>query len=227
MVSKQDFSEKEWSESYLVYDYNTRHIRQDCEAAIKNFTLCKQTEFVKGVSVGTPKEQNLINLDLYFSVISSVEEQPNWYKLLLDILSCQSILFGQNVLKVLMTAYSACLHFVKTKLISRFRTDSRSQSDRATKLPQLIYLVCLFGFSWHTYRVFDPVLNGQLTYSQHHELAKRIAMPEIVFCFQINTSLIDTSRNLTGRYLDELTGSMRPDKIFKEITYLNASHVSR
>lgn len=257
IVSKEDFSEQEWSQAYLVYDFDTRRIRKECEEAIENYTLCNEIKFEQGIPVSSPK-QNMISLEVYYGLVLSVEEQPDWNKLLMDILSAQSILFGLNVLKVLMTAYRWSVQFViklEAQLRSRFESrfgyrfgfgsrfwsrfrfrfrssqsrSSRTRSSRSTdehapkKVPPLIYLFCIFGFSYYAYRLFDPLLNGQLTYSQHHKLAKQISMPEIVLCFQINTSLIDTNRTLTGHYLDELTAQMRPESIFKNISYLNGS----
>lgn len=142
-------------------------------------------------------EKTKFTLDLYHPVDTSVEEEPSWYQLILDLLTIQSSFLGFSAFRLL--------------------TFSR-------KLPLfLIYLVCSFGFSWHTYHIFQLAIHSELTPSEFYEMSERIPMPEVLFCFQFNTNLINRTRKLTGHYLEELTSEMTTESIFKHVAYLNGS----
>lgn len=190
------FTHKEWSENYFDQQYKHENITRGCEISFAELKPCNEIKYERDVSINRPNG-NALSLNLYHPVVSSVEVEPSWYKLLLDLLTIQSIFFGVNVFQLLT--------------ISK-------------KLPLLlVYLVCLFGFSWHTYHIFDLAISSELTPSQFYEVSERMRMPDVLFCFQMNTSLIDENRKLTGHYLEQLTGDMTPQTIFKHIAYLNES----
>ena len=70
-----------------------------------------------------------------------------------------------------------------------------------TKIKLVIYFLCLIGFAYQTYHMFDAILNGSLIYSEHYVSLATGRMPTVVFCFAYNTSLIDRNHKLTGDYL--------------------------
>lgn len=95
-----------------------------------------------------------------------MEEEPSWYKLLLDLLTIQSIFFGLSVLNL--------LRMVSVKL--------QMGQNKPTLL--LIYFLCSAGFACQTYHVFDVIINENLSQSQHYTTLETIQMPLIIFCFR-------------------------------------------
>ena len=66
----------------------------------------------------------------------------------------------------------------------------------------------------------DEIVNKNLTYAQHYEIAESLEMPELIFCLDLDSSLINTSQKLTGNYLQDLTGDISAENIFEKIQYL-------
>ena len=89
----------------------------------------------------------------------------------------------------------------------------------------LIYLLCSFGASWHTYQIFQLIVNGELVPTEHYKLINRVPMPVLVFCHQIDEKLIDKNHRLTGNYLEQLTSDMTAERTFTNISYLSESNV--
>ena len=208
VINKDDFSDKEWSEGILSYHHQLNSIREDCESSFANTTrLCDEVKCEPTTPTDGPNQESL---ELYVDLVVSTEEPPSGYSLLLDILAIQSIFYGVSAFKLFRSIYR--LIDLKLRL-------------NGNKLPLfLIFLACWFGFSWHIYRIFDLILNSDLTFSQHHKLARRISMPDVLFCFPIDTGLIDERRKLTGDYLEEITAEMNAESIFASISYLNESN---
>lgn len=195
ITNKEFFTEKEWSENYLDFSYDLSNIIKNCTNQFAELKLCNEVKYEPGSA--TNRLPNTVSLELYHPLVSSVEVEPSWYKLLLDLLTVQSLIFGFTAIQLLTIG---------------------------GKLPLLfVYLVCLFGFSWHTYHVFDLAISSELTPSQFYEAPERMRMPEVLFCFQIDTSLINESSKLTGHYLEQLTSDMTAESIFDHIAYLNDS----
>ena len=170
---------------------------------------CVEIKFNKtATTVST--DDRLNEIDLFLDVELSMEEF-SWLNLLLSILNIQSIFFGMTVLKLLKMFYS----FIKPKLKRKLRNEKIAQF--------LIYLLCSFGFTWHTYRIFDMSIKGELTYSPNYEIAKQVRMPVMVFCLPIDKKLIDKNHRLTGNYLEKVTSDLTPEIVFKSIAYLNES----
>ena len=89
------------------------------------------------------------------------------------------------------------------------------------------FIVCLLasiGCSWTTVRMLDGIVNRELVPMEHYEVAERLQMPAMVFCLRIDQKLIDRNHQLTGRYLEELTGNITTESTFKSISYLNESN---
>lgn len=102
-----------------------------------------------------------------------MEEQPSHFKLALDLLTVLSIFFGLNVFGLL-------------KMVM-ILAEARWKAGRNSVL-KLVYLACVVGFGCHSYQIISLV-NGELTFAQHYEVAKSLRMPEIFLCFDsINAS---------------------------------------
>ena len=213
VLDRDWFNLTEWSTLHLMRwsKENERiceHIHTECLQQIPNEKLCEETNFEKTVEKIRQLDDQTIEIDLLFDVVRSVEEEPSWYKLSLDILSIESIVFGLTALSILQTIGSFVQTIWKESKLVIF----------------LVYLLCSFGASLHTYHILHSVISGELIPTEHYELFKRIRMPEMMFCLQIDQNLIDEHHQLTGNYLEQLTSQMSPERIFANITYLNESN---
>ena len=79
----------------------------------------------------------------------------------------------------------------------------------------------MLGSIYQTYYIFNEIINEELDQSQHYELLKTLKMPEIIFCFSFNESLIDMNHKLTGNYIEEITKKIRIESVFDTIRYLD------
>ena len=79
----------------------------------------------------------------------------------------------------------------------------------------------MLGSIYQTYYILNEIINEELDQSQHYELLETLKMPEIIFCFSFNESLIDMNHKLTGNYLDEITKDIRIETVFDTIRYFD------
>lgn len=209
VIDRNQFSKSEWESAHLDAKRDAGEVtiaRNWCMKKIRDQKPCVGTLFEESVRINQPDE-NAVEMELYYEVVGSVEEEPDVYKLLLDILSVQSIFFGLTGFKLV----KAIGEFMRTKLRLRDRTRILSQ----------IQLLCLAGLAWHSYHILDRTINQSLIYSQHYEIAQVVEMPELIFCLAIPNVSTISKRPLTGNYLQELTSEMNAENIFKSIAYLD------
>ena len=113
--------------------------------------------------------------------------------LLNNLLNYLSIFTGLNVVKL----FSVLFALLKRCKLLRFR-----------KLCKFFkFLVCLLGFSFHSYILQNNALN-ELFYFQEFSRFQTVEMPNLIFCFKFNESEIDLNRKLTPHYLNELTNDL-------------------
>ena len=215
VIDRDLFKAADWNGAYLrefSYYHPNRsaylNIRKECEEKIPDEEPCEQIRFEKTFQI-VQKSSKVIEIELSLDVDLSIEEL-SLFNLLINLLNIQSIFFGMTVLRLLRRFYS-CL---KRRL--------RIRKDRITLF--IIYLLCSVGFTWHTYRIFDLSINGQLSYNQVYEIKKRVQMPVLVFCHPIDENLIDKNHKLTGNYLEQVTSEMTAESVFESIIYLNESN---
>ena len=215
VIDKDQFSAADWMAAYFSErsdEHELARAKQKCMEEIPDGKLCNVEKFEESVEIDTI-DGSIAELDLYYEIAQSVEEHPCWYTLMLDLLNIQSIFFGLTVLKLFRLAYgtlyrSILQYRVKTRKILLF----------------LIYLACSAGCAWHIYRIFEEIVTSDLTFDQHYQIAKQIAIPEIVICFDLNMSSVAKAikgRPLTGNYLEQLTSEMNVSEIFERIVYLD------
>ena len=208
IVDKQHFSEDQWSNLLPNDDFKKYNkTKEECRKKFLN-NDCYKIRFEHNLGTIEKFTKNK-SIDLYYEVVNQIEEEPSFYKLLIDILNIESILFGQNVLKSLLMIY--CL------------LNSKYQLRNSKYYLYFIYLICLFGFICHTFFIFNQILNEELIQYVYYTIERSIKMPEIIFCFNLNRT-IDKNFRLTVNYLNELTNSLRKETIFKNITYLSKSN---
>ena len=209
IVDKDHFTKEQWSNSFPNGNFSIfKKTEQECVKEFKDD--CNKVEFENDKINQENYVSEIKQIPLYYNVISEIEEEASFYKLLVDLLNMQSILFGQNVLKSLLIIY--CLLNTKYQL-------------RNNKYHfYFIYLICLFGFIYHTLFIFDVLLNQDLIHYNYYSLESSIKMPGIIFCFDLTKVKINKNIKLNENYLSELSKEISIERVFKNITYLNKSN---
>lgn len=215
IIDRDQFTAEEWTAAHLNWNKSLYdEIKSKCEEAIPVIEACVEVKYTYGPYLDQQSKSKeftglyVTEIELYVETTTSVEEEPDWYSLMLDILSIQSIIFGMTVLKMLKMIY----YFSQTRL--------KVKENKFVLF--FIYLLCSVGFSWQTYRIFDLSINGELSTSQFYMAEKRVPMREIIFCFDYDfASSIDDNHQMTGNYLEELSGDLTVEKVFESITYLD------
>ena len=233
VIDRDSFSATEWNTAKLMVDssslYSTYPTNQTYNSSVYETIVeqcsndfppeesCLEIKFEKTVRLEQERfgkldgeEQMAKKINLRFDVVQSIEETRSPYKLALDLVNIESIFFGLSVFSILEMIAS----FVQMTL-----------SVRKNKLVLfIVYLLCSLGGIWHSYQIFNEIVKGELVPTEHYELAKRVQMPVIVFCFRIDENLIDPNHQLTGNYLEELTRKITTESTFINISYLDESN---
>ena len=216
LIDRDWFSASEWNTLELMrISLNDRSLYQaaylnaswECEKEIPRETPCNEISFERTVGI-PPAGDRTVEIDLQFDILRSVEEIPP--SLLMSLLSIQSIFFGFTILQLFWLIYQL------------IRLKWRMRNDKIIWF--LICLLALIGCSWKTIGIFNVIVNGELVPTQHYEIAQRVKMPMIVFCFRIDQNLVDKDHKLTGKYLENVTTEMNVESTFKSIAYLNKSN---
>ena len=208
IIDKQHFTKDQWTS--LFYNENqTKYdeIKKKCEKEFRN-NDCYEIKFKRYSFIFLNPLKKEINL--YYDVIESTQEEYSFYKLLIDLLNMQSIIFGQNVLKLLLTFYC----FLNTKC----------QLKGSKYYLFFVYFICLIGFIYHTFFLFNELLNGELIFYAYYRIENTIKMPEIILCFDLKNNEIDRNYRLTENYLNQINKEIRIDTVFEKIEYLNQSY---
>ena len=206
IVDKDHFTKDQWSESFPNNNFSIfNKTEEECLKKFKDD--CYEVIFEKDKKNQEKNDYKNMQIPLYYNVIREIEEESSFYKLFVDILTMQSIIFNQNVLKLLLISY--CLLNSKFKL-----NDSKL-------FLYFIYLICLAGFVYHTCFTFDQVLHGDLIRFVYFRIENSIKMPGIIFCFDLTNVKFNKNIKLTDNYLNESNKHISIETVFKSITYLN------
>lgn len=209
LVDRDWFSAAEWNTSYLAKvedDQIYKNISKKCLSKFPDEMPCVEAHYEDTVEIISPDDESK-EIDLKFDVVRSVEETASTYKLVLDLVSIQSVLFGLSVFGVLQTLG----RFIQFKI--------RNENNRIVSF--VIYLLCSIGASWHSSYILHSIVSSELAPTRYYELAQELQMPVMVFCDQIDQRLIDTNHKLTGYYLERLTKEMNASSMLEDVSYLN------
>ena len=214
VIDRDWISSVEWNTSYPIETTPAslkiyEDIEKICLQEIPDVEPCLEAKFETKVEI-KGQDYQTDEIDLPLNVVRLIEGEPSLYKLALNIASIPSILFGLTVLSILQM------------ICSLIQTAFRLKENKFVLF--LLYLLCSLGASWHTYHILQLVIRGELVATQHYELTKRVQMPVMVFCLQIDQKLVDRNHQLSGSYLEELTGDITTESTFKSIIYLNESN---
>ena len=210
IVDKDHFTKDQWSNSFPNTNFSIfNETEQECLKKFKED--CYEVKFEADKPIQDFPNFETKQLALNYNVISEIEEEASLYKLLMDVLTMQSVLFGQNIFELLFIIY--CLLNTKYQL--------RSSSKYFL---YFIYLICSAGFIYNTCFIFDQVLNGDLIRFVYFRIENSIKMPGVIFCFDLTHVKINKNIKLTESYLNESTKHISIKKVFKSISYLNKSN---
>ena len=209
IVDKDQFTKDQWSKSLPNNDFGI--FNKTKQVCLKEFNDdCNEVKFETDIFNRNIFVSRTKPIPLYYNVISEIEEEAPLYKLLMDVLTMQSVLFGQNILELLFIIY--CILNTKYQL-------------RNNKYYfYFIYLICLAGFIYNTCFIFDQVLHGDLIRFVYFGIENSIKMPGIIFCFDLNQTRIDRNIKLTESHLNKSIKHISIETVFKNITYLNKSN---
>ena len=209
VVNKQFFTKDQWANTLLDSSKkNYNQIKAYCENKTKELD-CNEEYFEKRAFKTQKVDKHLVELDLYYETLTSIEEEQSIYKLAFDILNIQSVFFNFNLLKLNRSIFNL--------LKMKFKLSERLYSF-------FIFLICFLGFTCNTHYILDEILNGELIQNQYYERLNSIEMPDVIFCFDLNQSAIDANHKLRGDYLNEISKEITIESVFEKIKYLNASN---
>ena len=190
IIDKDHFTKDQWSNSFPNNDFSIfNKTKQECLKEFKDD--CNKVKFDDDKAFPDSYVYKTKQLALYYNVISEIEEEAPLYKLLMDVLTIQSVLFGQNIFELLLIIY--CLLNTKYQL--------RNNKYYFC----FIYLICLTGFIYNTCFIFDQVLHGDLIRFDYYEIENSIKIPGIIFCLDLINVKINNNIKLTESYLNEST----------------------
>ena len=209
VVDKDHFTKDQWSNSLPSNDFSIfNETEQECLKEFKED--CYEVKFEKDETANPSFDLKIRQMPLYYNVISEIEEGASLNKLLMDVLTMQSVLFGQNIFELLLIVY--CL----------FNTKYQLKNNKYYLY--FIYLICLAGFIYNTFFIFDQVLNGDLIRFVYFRIENSIKVPGIIFCFDFSEIKFNRNIKLTEGYLNESTKHISIETVFTNITYLNKSN---
>lgn len=209
IVDKDHYTAEQWNNAFIndsksIFNIienkcNLKYASKDCTEIIY------KESFDRMIDGKYPKL-----LDLYCDTRTLQEDEHSAYNLLFDILNIHSFFLGQNVLQLSLMVFKI--------LRKKFRLKS-------TKFYILfIYLLCLFGFVIHLYLIFDKLLDSENVNSQYYEFQEQVELPELMFCFDIQTEKINPNYKLTLDYLKKSTRHLNIFAMLLKVKYLNESY---
>lgn len=206
IIRSDMFTASEWANLYFVpsSQRSTNDFQTEC---YDKYLYCSRYEARFFGSVRNNRKNDSVQIELYYEILRSITEEPSLYKLILDVLMIIQIGFDISGFKLL------------TMILTFFEL----RNNRVYLF--IVYAACSIGFAWHTHYILNGIINGELSYSQHFEIAEQVENPETIFCFEATSyyakSLVGGSKNLTGKYLNEISRELSAETIFEQASYLN------
>ena len=198
IIDKDHFTKDQWSKFFPNNNFDIfDKIKQGCLKQFKDD--CYKVKFEYEKAYHDSYDDKTAKLALYYNVISKIEEEESLYKLLMGVLTMQSIMFNQNILKLLLIIY--CL------------LNSKYQSRNNKYYFYFIYLICLAGFVYHFCYMINEILNGDLIHFVYYTFENSLKAPEIIFCLDFDLQ-IDQNHKLNENYLNEATSDLRIEAVF-------------
>lgn len=206
LIDKDHFELNQYESLYLDYDLEYNFTFYDIKKTecrkMYEISECKLAYFESGYQIDYIPD-NVTLLDLYYNTVSQIEEELSTYKLMLEMLNIQSILFNFNIFELVSLVFF--------KFNTKFRIN--------------LTIFCLIGLTFHIQFIFYQVIKEDLIFSQYYKLSEKIDFSNLIFCFETDQArLLDPDHVLNYKYLDEITKELNFRNVFKEIVYLNESN---
>lgn len=190
--------------------------RRDTEiefACMKRFERpnCDEIYFYETMKTSYLYKRDFLSINLNFEILIEKELEQQSMKLILNIFNLESIVLGSNATSLLLGIFSLLRKLFGLKWRRAYR--------------YLIFVICSIGLVIHNILTFHGIINDSLIESSHFENIGNYRLPNPIFCFSYNKSLIDKNRKLTGHYLDTITrDNLNYGNVFDFITFLDKSH---
>ena len=200
VIDKDDYK-KYLFENLKFSDKKNLIIEKECNLEFENHD-CEYSIFKESYKLNL-NDKKLKKINLYYEIIETSEIEPNFSKLILNLLTVESIFFGSNATKILST------FFIILKLIFKFKWTKY--------IKQVIFLICLLAFAAHAYVVYRDIINVDLISNNFYKKNKTIIYPDLVFCYSMYRK-VDFNFKQTGNYLNY---ELNFEEKIEKVSYLN------
>lgn len=205
IINKDDFKSYLFKYTYFN-DENDTEINDECEKLFQKEDCINDlySESYKRY-ISTP---NKTIINLFFELEVERDIETSWEKPLFAILNVESIIFGVNITKLLFTILAFIKIIFRTKWHRWYKP--------------FVFLICFLGFLIHMYVFFKKLINQELLENGFFEKLNTTEYPDLIYCFEFDTSKIDENHQITGNYLNSLTeNELTFHNLFDQISYLN------
>lgn len=204
IIDKDHYTPWQWQNYYFIKKSYEKEL-ENCSSKFERKD-CYEVNFVRKDFI-SDHESSYYLIDLHYETHFYLKDEPNVYKLTIDLLNYPSMVFGLNVLKLFFIVFGLLKVRFKSKENKMFLF--------------LIYLICLCGFSINTYITVKQTLDEELIPNQFWSLADEFKFFDVVICFDINKTLVDENHKLTVNYLEKISDHMNDSLFFEKIEILN------
>lgn len=193
--------------NYNFTDHRDEEIYTKCLNKYKK-NDCKMTNFLPSFKSQMMYDDR-IEINLMWENVAIKYYDYEIGKLLINILNIGDIFFGLNLIRLSKTFF---LVLRRVRILS---------IDFNGMYQKVIFVICSFGFILHSFVIFRDIIFSDLFCSGYFTNTANNQLPDLCFCFTYDQSKIQPDYLLTGKYLDELTGHIKFETIFKQIFYIS------
>ena len=221
-IDKELFDRDQWNNRKLLRNDDTdkiySKIESDCRMAFKNVDCMavsfKDSPRIQDGTGNMMENRRKVQFNLYYDQVKSSIGEPDLYKVVLDLISVQTVVFNINIFEFSTIIY----------VFMRYKLNVMENKFYLVA----VYLVCSAGLLVHIWFVYYQVKHDDMIWNQFYEQTESVQLPQVAFCLDYDLSSIENAlmgSNLTGRHLEEMTMDLRPERIFEEIIFRNESNM--
>ena len=204
---------EEFERNHLRFDFNNSE-NDTFKECMKRFREknCKSTIFyyernAHSTANNVSRKKNL-KLNLFYPQIKTGNSLKfNLFQMICSFVSLSTIIIGLNWPKFSSTTVKLINFFLKP--------------EDALNFKNLIFLISLLGFSFHSYFIFNETCLGQIQNSSNYIidfLNANKKIPDLVICLKHNETF-EKNEIKTGKLLDKKTDWINKSYLFKKIEY--------
>ena len=210
LIDKQLFSAEQWSGLFPDFSWQGRQeyerMKRTCENDLNKD--CDEISFKEEIIFLKEDrlDDNPGSVKISYVIETTQYDAPSVLGVIFDMLTVQGIFFNLNVHHLLIT------------IALYFKTKFHLKRRNALLMP--IHLLCAAGFALHIWTLFDQAKNDGLVDTKYFKQVNTKSIPEMLFCFDFDQTMIDQNVELTGNYLEEITRNLTIETFFNKIAYL-------